>query len=195
MSDIQPQSTAPASRRVAVPHVSCGGPSAPCSCSSRHGSWINPSGRGADRSMVAAQHRRLVAALPGARWMPGAGGRGFSRLVAARRDEAERFGLDEFCRRVAERERSIAGLRRATRAPNSSRSALPSLQGSCATWPRSCRPSTSLCCRSRASGAAGPRRPQEALEHTRAVFAALREVITGAEFSDMATQLPGSTRR
>jgi uncharacterized protein (DUF2267 family) len=31
---------------------------------------------------------------------------------------------------------------------------------------------------------------EEALEHTRAVFAALREVITGKEFSDMAAQLP-----
>jgi uncharacterized protein (DUF2267 family) len=31
----------------------------------------------------------------------------------------------------------------------------------------------------------------EALEHTRAVFAALRELITGKEFSDMAAQLPG----
>jgi uncharacterized protein (DUF2267 family) len=32
---------------------------------------------------------------------------------------------------------------------------------------------------------------EEALEHTRAVFAALRELITGEEFSDMAAQLPG----
>ena len=30
----------------------------------------------------------------------------------------------------------------------------------------------------------------EALDHTRAVFAALREMITGKEFSDMAAQLP-----
>jgi uncharacterized protein (DUF2267 family) len=30
----------------------------------------------------------------------------------------------------------------------------------------------------------------EALEHTRATFAALRELITGKEFSDMAAQLP-----
>ena len=36
---------------------------------------------------------------------------------------------------------------------------------------------------------------EEALEHTRAVFAALRDVIMGAEFSDVAAQLPGSTRR
>jgi uncharacterized protein (DUF2267 family) len=32
---------------------------------------------------------------------------------------------------------------------------------------------------------------EEALEHTRAVFAALRELVTGKEFSDMAAQLPG----
>ena len=32
---------------------------------------------------------------------------------------------------------------------------------------------------------------EEALEHTRAVFAALGEVITGAEFSDMAAEPPG----
>jgi uncharacterized protein (DUF2267 family) len=32
---------------------------------------------------------------------------------------------------------------------------------------------------------------EEALEHTRAVFAALRELISGKEFSDMAAQLPG----
>jgi uncharacterized protein (DUF2267 family) len=32
---------------------------------------------------------------------------------------------------------------------------------------------------------------EEALEHTRAVFAALRELVTGREFSDMAAQLPG----
>ena len=31
---------------------------------------------------------------------------------------------------------------------------------------------------------------EEALEHTRAVFAALREIVTGKEFSDMASQLP-----
>jgi uncharacterized protein (DUF2267 family) len=31
---------------------------------------------------------------------------------------------------------------------------------------------------------------EEALEHTRAVFAALRELITGKEFSDVAAQLP-----
>jgi uncharacterized protein (DUF2267 family) len=31
---------------------------------------------------------------------------------------------------------------------------------------------------------------EEALEHTRAVFAALRELVTGKEFSDMAAQLP-----
>jgi uncharacterized protein (DUF2267 family) len=36
---------------------------------------------------------------------------------------------------------------------------------------------------------------EEALEHTRAVFAALRELITGEEFSDMAAQLPGEYAR
>jgi uncharacterized protein (DUF2267 family) len=35
--------------------------------------------------------------------------------------------------------------------------------------------------------------PEEALEHARAVFAALREPVRGRESSDMAVQLPGES--